>query len=82
MSEVLTDKGKSTQYVVLRRSEPGEPHVVWEEAGRASAASAKAAISQVVGETAGTYVAVPARSFQPVEVTVEQKATLKFGGAS
>jgi hypothetical protein len=80
----VAEPGKRTEYVVLRR-EPGEaesPTTPWLMAGRASATSAKAAISQVVKNKGGTFVAVPARSFQPVEVTVEQKATLKFGASA
>lgn len=74
-------EGKRTEYVVLRRgSQKSEGRDwLWETIGRASATSAKAAIAQCAGETSGSYVAVPARSFQPVYVTVAQKATLSFG---
>lgn len=70
----------STEYVVLRES-PGSV-TVWQEVGSATATSAKGAIAQCVGEASGTFVAVPARSFQPVKVTVAQKATLSFGAPS
>jgi hypothetical protein len=71
-------EGKRTEYVVLRQTGIGETPRGWMEQGRVAATSAKAAIAQAVGETSGTYTAVPARSFQPVTVSVEQKATLKF----
>jgi heat shock protein HspQ len=42
------------------------------------AASAKAAIHQVA-KKAGRYVAVPARSFQPVTVIVETQTIVRVG---
>lgn len=76
-------EGKSTEYVVLRHNSArlNEAAAHWQEDGRATATSAKEAIKQVVGDKGGTFVAIPARSFQPVTVTIEQKATLKFGEA-
>jgi hypothetical protein len=46
------------------------------------AASATAAIRSVVEKHgAGKYVAVPARSWKPVKVTVEQQTVVKVGDA-
>lgn len=75
-------EAKRTEYVVLRAVAAGaNPSEVaaWEELERTAATSAKAAITACVKDVTGTYVAVPARSFQPARVTVAQKATLSFG---
>ena len=69
-----------TAYVVLTKN--GEEDS-WGQVGPESvpARSARAAISQVLSTrpgSAGKFVAVPARSWQPVTVTPETKTTLKF----
>lgn len=71
-----------TEYAILRQADDG----TWEAVGTASARSARSAIRDRVdgsqqsaaylGE--GTYVAVPARSWQPVTVKTETKTELKF----
>jgi hypothetical protein len=53
--------------------EPVEPNV--------EASSAAEAIRLTV-KTAGTFVAVPARSWKPVKVTVEQTTVVKVGDAT
>lgn len=73
-------EGKRTRYIVLRQF--GVEEQQWLAVGITNATSAKAAIAQCVAETSGEYVAVPERSFQPVQVTVAQKATLSFGEPS
>ena len=72
-----------TEYVVLRGGSihgerPLELQGVWDEFGRVEATSASTAIRKAAGENPGSYVAVPARSFQPVRVEVEKtvKVTL------
>lgn len=69
----------ATEYVILLQDEKG----LWEDIGRTSAASARAAITQALNsptgappKDGGTLLAVPARSWQPVKVAVE--STLKF----
>jgi hypothetical protein len=74
---------KGTTYVVLRKigsEEQAQPQ--WMEYGRAHAASSTAAIRECAGiddQGAAEYVAVPARSWKPVKVTVETKQTVKLG---
>ena len=62
-------------YIVLRLAD-GD----WREHGpRQQARSAHAAIRQALDqEQSGTYVAIPARSFQPVTVTVQTQTVLKL----
>ena len=64
-----------TAYTVLKKK--GED---WTEAARVQAASSRAAISKALDgdkNGAGTYVAIPSRSFVPVPI--EFKTTIKFG---
>jgi hypothetical protein len=76
------EKGTTT-YVILRKigsEEQAQPQ--WMEYGRAKAASSTAAIRECAGiddQGAAEYVAVPARSWKPVKVTVETKQTVKLG---
>jgi hypothetical protein len=71
-----------TEYVILEVQEPEANGLhLWQEAARVDARSAAAAIrSALSGEngTPGEFVAVPARSWKPVKVSVETKSTLKF----
>jgi hypothetical protein len=68
-----------TIYVVLGRRTNG-----WSEEGRMEAASAAVAIRKILaGNTStatelATFVAVPARSWQPVTVKTEQKTITKL----
>jgi hypothetical protein len=66
---------KGTKYVVLAETE-GDWTVINDGI---AATSATAAIKAVIGTTGGTLVAVPARSWKPVKVTVETKQTVKLG---
>ena len=67
-----------TEYRVMKQTERED----WEFVGQREAVSAKAAIQGVLNgpstefERHGTFVAVPARSWQPVTVKVE--TALKF----
>ena len=73
-----------TEYLVLAQLH--DLHVVsggtdvrgWSEMKTVEASSASQAVRKVAGENPGSYVAVPARSFQPVRVDVEKtvKVTL------
>lgn len=73
----------ATEYVVLRENIASKD-TVSPNAGTHSivttvkARSAADAIRQAAGKTEGTYRAVPARSFQPVKVTVETTTTIKL----
>ncbi len=69
---------RARQYVVLREDENG-----WLEAGVVDEAIRKAAATQTVDpsiDTSGTltYVAIPARSFQPVKVTARVEPKIEF----
>lgn len=70
----------STEYKILRRRESAESldgGAPWMEAGTVEASSAREAIRKSVTES-GTVVAVPARSWLPLTVSIEtkQKVTL------
>jgi hypothetical protein len=55
-------KAATREYIVLEL----EGSDTWSERGRADATTDKSAIDKVMGrETAGTYVGIPTRSFQP-----------------
>lgn len=68
-----------TKYVVFKMQHVGDQET-WQEGVTVEARSAKAAIqSATLNEhISGVFVAVPARSWKPVTVTVETKTTLKF----
>ena len=78
------EKNTGTEYIVLRKS----PQVnTWAEHAKTNARSAEAAIRDTVSanETdsggAGTYVAIPARSWNPVAANVQTVTTLKLESA-
>jgi len=58
-----------TKYVVLRRDPDAQHHAVWRVVSEAEAHNADAACRSVAidSDMAGVYVAVPARSWAPVE---------------
>lgn len=61
-----------TQYVILKQ-DPGQIDARWIEYGTSEASSSARAIKAVADEAgAGVYVAVPARSWAPLTVKVEQ----------
>lgn len=67
-----------TTYIVLREIAEG-----WEEIARPEARSAAEAIRKAIGDNSnGHYVATPARSWKPLEVSVETKRTVKLGPAA
>jgi hypothetical protein len=74
-----------TQYIVFARIEdPTNDHPnEWSQFTAIHARSARSAISKALeGDDntykEGTFVAVPARSWRPVQVKVETKTALKF----
>lgn len=75
----------TTAYVILRR----EPDGTWRADGvQQRARSAQQAVRQTIElraeadvDAAGTYVAIPARSFQPVTAKVETQTVLKLEDA-
>lgn len=73
---------KGTKYVVLERIALGRDD--WRETANVTALSAEAAIRDALaGDTdGGTYVAVPARSWKPLTVTVETIPKITISGAS
>lgn len=69
----------TTSYVILINEETS---AVWAPLITISARSAGEAIRKAAEDTgAGTYVAIPKRSWQPTTVKVETKTTLKLEGA-
>lgn len=80
-----SSKAKTTEYVILRQTADGR----WADVGKVAAASAMAAIREAAIKPAAAdaqahafrdvYIAVPARSFQPVTAAVkrEPSVTLK-----
>ncbi len=69
-----------TSYVVLKRIDDpaGALDRTWQEVKTLQATTARDAIRQTVGETSGTYVAVPARSMVLVTVKVEKQTVVKL----
>jgi hypothetical protein len=68
-----------TTYIVLRRDDDGGGIAVdrWQTDSRVEAVSAEAAIRKAEPK-AGTYVAVPARSWKPVTVRTETTTTIRL----
>jgi hypothetical protein len=80
-----------TSYIVLKQKAPSPPNQSgdngaggWFVVGPpVESASAEAAIRKAVdGDKGGTYVAVPLRSWAPIEVKVETTRVLKLQGAA
>lgn len=67
-----------TTYVILKQSDQPGAGYSWNEHGDpVEASSARRALSSR-GVDEGTYVAVPARSWKPLTVTVEQTTRVKI----
>lgn len=69
---------QSTVYLVLTQAAENGP---WTAISTYTAASAKAAVSLAVKDKdakAGTFVAVPARSWQPLTLSVETETKVKL----
>ena len=74
-----------TAYVVLKLDETAERGPRWIEGPTVDAASADAAIRASIdggGSATGTFVAVPARSWNPASVTTETKTVVKIAEAT
>jgi cell division septation protein DedD len=75
-----TERG--TSYVILeeRVQRDGPGGTTYEPVETVTATSAVAAIRKAAENAgAGTYVAIPERSFTPTKVTVETKQTVRLG---
>lgn len=73
------DSSPPTEYLILTAPTVGTKD--WREQTTISARGAQAAIRSFlegVTEPEGVYVAVPARSWKPVQVKTEQQTKLKF----
>ncbi len=70
-----------TKYIVLRAHTAPDvaQEDVWEPVGSVLASSPRRAISAQVAGDEGRYVAVPARSWRPLTVTVEQTTKVTIG---
>ncbi len=85
-----TPKSAATDYMVLAERNNGERPTsgssastlvygkIWQPLKTVKARSATEAVKLAAGETAGTYMAVPARSWKPVTVTVEQTTRIRL----
>jgi hypothetical protein len=72
----ITGNAKATKYVILEELPDGR----YASVETVTATSATAAIRKAAENAgAGTYVAIPERSFTPTKVTVETKQTVKLG---
>lgn len=72
----------ATKYVVLRRQEATlNGQHGWVEVGTFDATSASNALRQF-GGVEGTYIATPARSFKPVQLTVKKVERVELAPAA
>ena len=76
MTATAPAKTGSLYHVLKQKGGDGETYEPF--AANVTARSAAEAIRQVTKE-AGTYVAVPAKSFKPVKVTVHTETTIRLG---
>jgi hypothetical protein len=71
---------QTTEYVVLRDNDTSEGAMAaYTTVQKVRANSANDAIKKAAGGKEGVYIAVPARSFKPVKVTVHTETTIKLG---
>ena len=71
-----------TDHHVLKEQDAAGAKSYEPVASTVKARSAKEAIRKAIGDTAktnGVYVAIPARSFKPVKVTVHTETTVRLG---
>lgn len=68
----------ATKYHVFKEIETGGAKNYEPVDANVEAVNGKAAIKKVA-KTNGVYVAIPAKSFQPVKVKLEQTTTIKLG---
>jgi len=76
-AEAAAKKTTGSLYHVLKQK-VGDGETYEPFAANVTARSATEAIRQVTTE-AGTYVAIPAKSFRPVKVTVHTETTIRLG---
>jgi hypothetical protein len=73
----MAEKKQPTEYVILRLRDESAGPGVWAESGQSHGSSARAALHALASELgAGTYIAVPARSWQPLTVEVETRVRI------
>ena len=65
-----------TEYLLLEQTKDGDWHVGHKYEASSARAAVRAALSGANGSE-GTFVAIPARSWQPLTATKETKLTLK-----
>ena len=71
-----------TEYIILRSRGTGENPDTWEQVEKnvtIKATSPKRALLVVEGLGEGTYVAVPKRSWKPLDVKIEKTTKVKIG---
>ena len=74
VEEEAAGERAGTEYVLLRLLDQLDHPGGWMECGRSAGPSGRAALNALVDDLGeGTYIAVPARSWQPMTVTVETK---------
>lgn len=66
-----------TKYIILQQDE--QSSLVWLEVGETTASSPARALRTYDLEHEGTFVAVPARSWKPLVVKVEQTTKITIG---
>ena len=74
----MTAEAAGTAYHVFAEKGNGDTKFYEPAAANVQARSSDEAIKQTA-KTNGTYVAVPARSFKPVKVTVHTETTVRLG---
>lgn len=88
----MADTASATHYVILQRIETGKKptpghdneevdvasfnQALWKHCGGVAARSAEAALRAYSGLDAGTFVAIPARSWKPVKVAVQTQTKI------
>ncbi len=81
-SAAKKDAEAGAEYVVLIRTDARNSTLgtasTWQEVKTVAARSADAAVKEAAEEVPGRYVAVPARSWSPRTVTVEQTTRIRL----
>jgi hypothetical protein len=71
---------QTTEYVVVRNNEtPEGAMATYTTVQKVRANSANDAIKKAAAGKEGVYIAIPARSFKPVKVTVHTETTIRLG---
>ncbi|HVS85640.1 MAG TPA: hypothetical protein VHD91_08405 [Gaiellaceae bacterium] len=72
-----------TEYVILRQPDPADDYVLVAEGilGHSAEHVLRQHASKPEVDVAGTFVAIPTRSWRPQTIAVETTRTVKIGGA-